>query len=279
LQTDWEITNEHLNTLKKHLEIIKNKQRTGSATQYEILSIQVNVSSIETELNEIQSNYGIQLTRLNTLMGTDFKQPVFSADTSLVQGLTLQDSSYAYATFHRNDLLILGKQQDMANINYKRIQSEYLPTIGLFGSGGWNNGYMPEIEQLQANYVVGLSFKMPIFDGNRKNIKLKMAKSDLSQNEYEIENTTRVAMNEISESYSQLQLSTTKIYQSKVQVQQAQEAYNHAEINFKEGAITNLDLIYAEDMLSNSKLQLLKNEIDYQKFLLIFKAALGETIY
>jgi outer membrane protein TolC len=60
---------------------------------------------------------------------------------------------------------------------------------------------------------------------------------------------------------------------------QAIEAYEHAEVNFREGVITNLDLIVASDMLSESQLQLLKNKIDYQYNLLKYKTAIGEPIF
>jgi outer membrane protein len=127
--------------------------------------------------------------------------------------------------------------------------------------------------------MAGLSLKVPIFEGNRKNIKLKIAESSINQVQYESENSERIAYDEINASFLSLQLAKKKIEQSGLQFMQAIEAYEHAEVNFREGVITNLDLIVASDMLSESQLQLLKNKIDYQYNLLKYKTAIRESIF
>jgi outer membrane protein len=278
-QNATDIISEHLNTLTKNLKFIENKQITGSATQYEILSTQVKLSATETQLSEMQTAYDVQLSRLNTLMGLELQNIRISADTNDVYSFEFDDSSYVYALAHRNDILIMNKVQAMADMNYKLIQSQYYPTLGFFGTAGMKNGYLSDIEKLEPNYVVGLALRVPIFDGSRKNIKLNLAQSSINSMKYEYEHTARIAHDEISETYSQVQLSAKKVDQSKIQMQLAQKAYDHAEINFREGVITNLDLIYASDMLSDSKLQLLKNKVDFQFDLLKYRTALGEKIY
>jgi outer membrane protein len=279
LQTAHSIIDEHLNTLKKHLDFVENKQKTGSATQYEILSTQVKVSTTETLLSELETNYNIQLSKLNTLMGQELKDVKMTMDTSTLEAAEFSDTMSSFALSHRDDLLMLEKKKATAEVNLIQAKIQNYPTISLFGSAGYKNGYISDIEKLQANFIVGASLHVPVFQGNRKTIKMNMAGCVINMNKYEMENSTKVAMNEISESYSQLQLSLKKINQSIVQLNQAQQAYDHAEVNYKEGVITNLDLIYASDMLADSKLQLLKNKIDYNFNLLKYKAAMGERIF
>ena len=279
IQMAKSIVEEHLNTLKKHLEFVENKQKTGSATQYEILSTRVRVSAAETQLSELQTAYDVQLSHLGTIMGTDLSHVIVQADTSTTEILNVEDSVFDFAAAHRNDILILDKKKAMADMNYKLLQAQKYPSLGMFASGGWKNGYLPEIEKLEANYIIGVSLQVPIFGGNRKNIKLKMATCSIDQLNYEAENTERTVHDEINESFLQMQLSERKVQQSQIQVEQAKEAYNHAEVNFKEGVITNLDLIYASDMLAESELQLLKNKIDFKYNQLKFEDAIGEKIY
>jgi outer membrane protein len=279
LQSSKDIVGKHLNTLKKHLEFVENKQKTGSATDYEILSTRVNVSVAETQFSELQTNYNVQVLHLATLIGHELENVYVEADTSAVQKIEIEDSTFTFAQLHRDDIVMQTRKQQVAEMNYQFLQAQKYPTLSMFGTGGWKNGYLPEIEMLKPNYLVGISLQVPIFDGNRKNIKLKMASSSINQTKYESENTQLTAFEEIKENYLQLQLSQQKIIQSQIQVQQAQEAYYHAELNFKEGVITNLDLIYATDMLANSQLQLLKNKIDYRLNVLKYKVSVGERIY
>jgi outer membrane protein len=272
LQAAKDITNEHLGTLKKHLKFIEDKQLTGSATQYEILSTRVKVSATETQFTEMETAYTIQLAHLNSLMGTDLKEIVLDNDTAKLGKQEPMDSSFIFAAGHRDELLLGQKRKSMEEMNYDVIRTSNAP-------GGFKNGYLPEINKEQPNFIVGLSLRVPVFDGNRKHVKLQMADCSIKQSNYELENTTQQVHDEITESYSQLGLSEKKIEQSEILLQQAKEAYDHAEVNFREGVITNLDLFYAEDMLSDSKLTLLKNKIDYRLNLLKFKAAMGERLY
>jgi outer membrane protein len=278
-QVKKEITNEHLNTLKKHMKVIEEKQITGSATQYEILSTQVEVSSSETELSEIDNNYIVILSQLNSLMGSHLDNIVFDYDTNSVGMLDQLDSSYVFAASHRDELLIGQNKQSLEELNYRMLKASNNPTLGIFASGGYKNGYLPEIEKLEANYIVGISLNFPVFDGNRKHIKLQMADCSIKQSNYDLENISHYVHDQISESYSQLLLAEKKIEQSKIQLQLAQEAYAQAELKYNEGVITNLDLIYAEDALASSKLMLLKNKVDNQLYMLKFKAAIGERLY
>jgi outer membrane protein len=279
VQTARNIVQEHLNTLKKQLEIVGNKQKTGSATQYEILSTQVKLSSTETQLSELNTAYEVQLSHLSTFMNQDLGNVVLSSDTTVTDIFEIPDSAMTFAGTHRDELLMIDKKQEAAQATLKLVQLQNYPTIGMFGSGGLKNGYLDDIEKLKPNFVVGLSLKVPIFDGNRKNIKLKMANSSIDMISYEKDYTSRNIYDEISENYAQLQLTLKKAGLAKQQVQQAQDAFNRAEVNFKEGVLTNLDLIYAGDMLSDSQLLLLKNKMDYQVALLKYKASMGERIY
>jgi outer membrane protein len=279
IQTAKNIVADHLNTLKKHLEFVENKQITGSATGYEILSTKVRLSSAETQLTELQTNYEVELSHLSTIMGTKLNRVVFRADTSIYQVPEPEDTTFVFALSHRYDMQLMDKKKWLASLNYKAMQRQNTPSLGLLGTGGFKNGYLPDIEKLKANFMAGLSLKVPIFEGNRKNIKLKIAESSINQVQYESENSERIAYDEINASFLSLQLAKKKIEQSGLQFMQAREAYEHAEVNFREGVITNLDLIVASDMLSESQLQLLKNKIDYQYNLLKYKTAIGEPIF
>jgi outer membrane protein TolC len=67
--------------------------------------------------------------------------------------------------------------------------------------------------------------------------------------------------------------------QSELQLQQAQQAFALAKTSFQSGSSTNLDLLDSSTSVSESKLALLKTQIDYTVSLLKLKIALGERIY
>lgn len=273
------IVEDHLKTLKQHLQFVENKSKTGSATQYEILSTQVTVSAAEIKLSELNTTYGVQLSHLGAIMDTTLNKVFFYSDTTVADISSLDSSIYENAFTNRYDMQIVKKKNLLNELNYQLIKTENYPTLGFMGSAGWKNGYLPEIEKLKLNYFIGVSLYFPFFDANRKKIKLNIAGSSINQAKLEQKNTELLSEDEITAAYLQLVLSANKIKQADLQMQQAKEAYHLAEINYQEGVITNLDLIYASDMLTNSRLQLLQNKIEYRFALLKYKDAQGEVLY
>ena len=61
LQEALKIKDEQLRTLNEHLNFIKKKQETGSATQYEILTTQVRISTIENQKTDLETARQVQV--------------------------------------------------------------------------------------------------------------------------------------------------------------------------------------------------------------------------
>jgi len=89
----------------------------------------------------------------------------------------------------------------------------------------------------------------------------------------------RSITNEIVESRANAEAALKKVKQSELQLQQALQAYNLAEVSYKAGTVTNLDLLDSYTAVSESKLVLFKTRIDYTVNLQRLKIAIGERIY
>jgi outer membrane protein len=279
IQSAVSIKTDELKILKQHLEYVDNKQRTGSATQYEILSTKVRISTTESQLTDLQTSREVLLSHLCNLMDTSNAKFAIKNNMMSDKLLAAEDSFYNFALNHRDDALLIDKKASMAEWNYKIAQSQSNPSLIFIGSIGYKNGYLPEVNSLKYNYLAGLSLNVPLFDGNRKHINKQIACSGIADVKYEKENLHNVINDEVKENYVSLKMAEQKINQFKMQLEQATEAYNHAQINFKAGAITNLDLLDASNMLAESKLMLLKSQIDFKLYLIKFKAAIGERLY
>jgi outer membrane protein len=278
-QSAIDIKNDEINTLKQHLDFVEKRQRTGSATQYEVLSTQVRISSSETQLADLQASEQVLLSHLNRLMGQSYKDfSVKSEDVKAVLPLVL-DSIYDFALTHRYEMLIAEKNKSAAEWNYKIEQSKTNPTLSFIGGTGFKNGYIPEINKLKFNYIAGLNLNVPIFDGNRKNISRQIASLGINDSELEIENLHQVINDELRENLASLDLARKKIDQFTIQLEQANKAYDHAKTNYEAGVITNLDLLDAANALSQSRLMLLKAHIDFDLYLIKVKAATGEKLF
>lgn len=280
LQKAIRIKDEELANLKEHLEFVEKKAATGSATQYEILTTKVRISNIENQKTDLLTSLKVQQTQLNSFLGQPQQSSVLlKEELRQPEILPAVDVLAATAFAQRDELKIAHQRGLVADTRMKLVNTQNNPMLNFFASGGYKNGYFPVLTTPEANYAVGISFKLPIFDANRTKYNRMQVKTDMQGIDQDTELARRNIVNEVAENQANVDASLKKVAQSELQLQQAQQAYQLAETSFKAGAITNLDLLDSSTSLSESRLAVMKSKIDYTVNLLKLKIALGERIY
>jgi|WetSurMetagenome_2_1015567.scaffolds.fasta_scaffold31301_3 outer membrane protein len=280
LQAAIKIKNEQLATLNEHLEYIEKIRVTGSATEYQVLTTKVKISTVESQQTDLAAALTAQQAALNSLLGnTQAVNPVVKTELSVEAPSIPTDSVMVFAFHNRDEVLINEKKAALAELRYGMARLQNKPLLSLQASGGAKNGYIPYLNKLTPNYVVGLGFKVPIFDGMKNKYNLAQAQSAITSLSYESEFAKRNISNEVYETEALMFAASKKVSQSELQLNQAKKAYKLAETSFKSGVITNLDLLDANTSVSESSLMLLKARIDYAVSVYKLKAALGERIY
>lgn len=276
------IKDEELSTLKEHLVFIEKKQATGSATQYELLSTKVRISNTENQKEDLITYRDVQWSVLNTLTGiVSKKNQHLKKELKVDQTFLFSDSLLNYAFNHRVELAIAKEKETQAQLNLEVVKTQNAPVLSAFGSGGVKNGYLTALEassldKLYPNFVVGVGLKVPIFDSNRRKYNIDDAKSGISSAGFDTDIVRRNITNEVTEANVNCIAAKKKIDQYRLQLDQAEEAYQLAQVNFNSGAITNLDLLDSETAVSESQLLLLKSNIDYIVYSYKLKIALGD---
>ena len=247
---------------------------------YVLFSTKVKISRAESQKLDIETTLEGQMAILNALMGLPAtSQHVVKENLSIERPIHSPDSLIAYAIANRDELKINQQKTQIAELRLKAVKLKNTPSIDFMATGGWKNGYTPDIDELRAHYVVGLSFKMPIFDANQTKYNKALAQSEIEATEYETEDLSRTIATEVIEHNSALQKKQQQVEQAKIQLSQAKNAYELAIVSFSSGAITNLDLLDAQTSVSESKLSLLKTQIDYVVGVYQLQTALGNPLY
>ncbi|MGB8490492.1 MAG: TolC family protein, partial [Bacteroidales bacterium] len=138
---------------------------------------------------------------------------------------------------------------------------------------------LPDLNTIKANYVVGASLSVPIFNSMKTKYNLLQATSAIETVHLQTESTSRLIISDISQAEAYLRSASQKIDQTALQLDQALKAYELAVISFRSGAITNLELLDASTAVSASRLMLLKARVDYATAYYRLKAATGEKLY
>jgi outer membrane protein len=152
------------------------------------------------------------------------------------------------------------------------------PTLSAILNGGVKNGYIPDLNKLTPNFSTGLGLSFTVFDATRRHQTIRLANSQISMAQSEIEQTSREISTEVSQNQTSLLASVKKIDQGMLQVSQAEEALNLAATSFKSGAITNLDLLDSETALEESRVNLLRAKVEYAINLVRLNLSVGKII-
>lgn len=282
LQEAIKIKNEQLKTLNEHLEFVQKKAASGSAIQYDIMTTKVRISVIENQMTDIQTSLQIQMAQLNSLLGQPLENNLLLKNISLNQEIIPSlDSLNKIAYSNRNEMKMSLQKEEITKSRLGVIKVQNNPSFNFFASGGFKNGYLNEYLQDigKLNFAVGVGFKVPVFDANRSKYLKMQVNSDLQANQEETELTRRNISNEVLENRANTLAALKKVKQSELQLKQALQAYNLAEISYQAGAITNLDLLDSYTAVSESKLMLYKTNIDYAVNLQKLKIAIGQKLY
>jgi outer membrane protein TolC len=152
------------------------------------------------------------------------------------------------------------------------------PTLSVLASYGFKNGYEPNLNVLRGNWAAGINASIPIFNGNLKDAKVEEADANLKSSSAKILELERTIKTQVEQAATDLDASRAKIKTTEVQVKHAKDAVSRAEVRYRDGVITNLDLIDAETSLSEA--ELLSLRVSYENVINMYslKEAIGEMI-
>jgi outer membrane protein TolC len=280
LQEAIKIKDEEIQTLKEHLDYIEKKEATGSAIQYEILSTKVKISNVENQKVDLVTTLKVQISYLNSLIGEPEGTYHYAKNESIAILPKFEKDSLVFLALNNRDEMKIAKEK-LASVELSYTAAKKLdnPIINIFASGGGKNGYIPDLNVIKLNYVAGIGLKIPLFDGTRTQNRIRLAESSIKTTLLDNEITQRSITHEVVENEANMKASLQKVDQFELQFRHAQQAYNLAEINFKLGVITNLELLDASTSVSESRLFHLKSKIDYLINLYRLKASIGERLY
>ncbi len=264
LQEAVHIKDTQLGILQQHLDFVTRQKETGSATDYEILSTKVRISNATNQKLDLQTSLDNQVAVLNSLLGLPESTKIVVKNRLLIQPVSVEyDSLISYALVHRNEMALAGLRQKQAELRFQSVKIENNPTLSAFASGGFKDGYFPELNKPTANFAAGLGLRVPIFTATRHKYNLQWANSDINTVKNDIEIYRREIASEVYQNATSLQSAKRKIDQSELQLEQAQEARRLAALRYQAGTLTNLDLLDNESYEAESRLSLMKARIDY----------------
>ena len=229
----------------------------GQTNKLDVLNAEVDL--VNDSINLMNQRQLLRNTQrdLNSVLNREL-EVTFDVDTTVTFLPALKMEEFL-GEGQENNVRMLQAKSNMTINDYslKSAKSIFLPTIGLTGSYGWNEGNFPATNFLSSSTSTGVSagvnLTWNLFDGGRgitqiKNARILLDSQDIQQNQIEMEVKRDIA-NANGDYMNRL-----KIYRLQEQnVITATDNYNRSNERYKLGQITSVELRLAQINLLNAK--------------------------
>ena len=241
-----------LNTLNENRKILESQFNNGTALQIDLLSIESTMDGEENKKIELVSLMHKQEILLEYISGISATK-----GTSFDITLTAADSN----ALDLNPELIMLKDrllQSKQDVSISELRNR--PMLGLRASMGSRNGYIPNISDMRFNYLAGVSFSMPIYNGGKFKQQVKVQQRMADQQGLYIESMKQTLNKDIKQSMADLNSAQERLKRTSSQIELAKAASTLAYNKLKHGTGTHLELTAANTNLQRSLLNQLQME-------------------
>jgi len=260
LNKSVEVQNEQIKLLEANEKLISDKIKNGDALKFDLLSTQVKKNNALNRLIDLQTQLSKQYDMMNMVTANSGYDYITAKDAD--GNLFNADAVNADNNF---DIKVLNDKLATSNWDVKIAKRGWLPQLVANASAGYKNGFVPDINKLLFNYNVGVGLNIPIFSSARPNFQTKIAKINLQANTYSLEAQKLSLNKDIAQAKNEMAATMSKLKNYELQIEQANEALSLANVRYKGGVITNLELLSSQTNLQDA--QLGKIQLEYNLLL------------
>jgi outer membrane protein len=249
LNKSIDVQNDLIKLLQDNEKIISDRLKDGDALKFDLLSTQVKTNNAQNLLIDLQTSLKKQYEMLDMLTGMPGENYIAQKDVN--DG---EVSSVEVSSANNYNIIILNDQLKSSEWDITSAKRGWLPILNGQARIGYQNGYVPDVDKLELTYSAGVGLDIPIFSAARPNYQTKIAKINLQASKSNLETEKINLDNNILQTKSDIVATGTKLRNYEIQVDQAKEALNLANIRYRNGVITNLELLTSQTDLQNAEL-------------------------
>jgi outer membrane protein TolC len=265
------VDSNYVNTTKIR-NIIKGQYDNGLAKKIDLDRINVKLTNISTQRQQLINDVQIQENTLKFYMGMPIETPITLPETDF-KVTPLAVNQTVDVTQH-TQYRILKKQEELNMFNKKAKQAEYYPKLTMtagynyIGQGPNLPWFRPQSDNVYwTDYSsIALNLSVPIFNGFSTRSKVRQADVDIRKTQEDLIDTKLSLDMAFQNAKTQINNSIITINNQKENATLAQEVLNDTQNNYQNGLATLTDLLDAENAY-------IEAQNNYTSALLDFKLA------
>lgn len=278
-----QLLNANIEKLGKSLSEVQAFNKQGFVELIDVERLEVAYNNLQVEKDKVSQLLIVGENLLKFQMGYKISDGIVLTDSlNIAEDLKQEMPISNINVSNRSDFQLLSAQQNLYNVDVKRLKWGYLPTLAAYGAFQYNtqrpNANIFEtdnssvIKKWYPMNLVGVTLNLNIFDGLQRHYKIQQAKITALKNQNNLKNLELGAQLEASVAGISYNNALKSLNANKRNMDLAQHVYDVAQKKYSQGVGTNLEIINAQTSLReaetnyyNSLYDMLIYKTDYLK--------------
>lgn len=260
----------NLTTTTKVRDIVKGQFDNGLAKRIDLDRMNVNLSNINTQKQQIINTVQLQENALKFYMGMAIDTPINIPQSQF------EVSPAAFTDVpniaNRSEYLLIKKQEELLVLQKKSIVAGYYPTLSLAASYNYigQGPNMPWFAKPSDGVywsdfaAIGLNLRIPIFSGFGTRARVRQADVALRTIEEDIKDTTLALDLDFKNASTQIENSLITLKNQKENMKLADEILKNINNNYLQGLASLTDLLDAENASTQAQNNYTAAILDYK---------------
>jgi NodT family efflux transporter outer membrane factor (OMF) lipoprotein len=263
LDEQLEIARHNLALQQDSLSIIQTRADAGLVSDLDVKQAEILVSETASQVPELRRLQAVQQHQLEWLTGVQPNSLALEPKPlrAVMVQPTIPIGLPADLLQRRPDIVEVEENLKAANARIGEARAYFFPTVALTGTGGFQTSEFDQwFKWASRNLSVGPSVSLPIFEGYTNIARLEVAESRYQQLLEQYRGTILNAFREVADVLTALQTRQEQLVHQQQRVQSSHEARELAEIRYRQGLVTYLDVLVAQRAVLSAELQLVQTE-------------------
>jgi outer membrane protein TolC len=272
--------------LQKELDDQQHRYDAGTVPHFNVLRAKVSLANAKPALIQAQNNYRIAKNNLSNLLGYNLPReitdniPLNLTDTLDAAPYQINlSAALQQALEHRSELVALRKTEELQKLNITDASSGYKPNLSVFAGYNWYNEQYgtptPGLNSYLDGWNAGAQVSWDIFDGMLTHGKVVQAKAQHAKSITAVDEEMRTIELEVRTAYSDFLEAQQVLESQKTVLEEAEESLREANARFDAGTGTQLDVLDAENQLTQARSTQAQALHDYDTARAKYERAIG----
>ena len=264
-----QLVSENIRRLTELRDITKAFYDNGMALEVDLKRVNVNLENVTVQLDNAKAMLTEQYNILKYVMDYPLEKDFLVEETSVS---SIDAAELAGLDTSLYELQLMQKKLSLAEQQKKLAKDGYLPTLAL--SANWaytaytdkfkNWFHSGESNHWYRSDGIGLSLRVPVFDGFEKRSKIRKAQADIDNAKLSYENLLKNMQTQYANAVNDLANNRRNYNRQRDNYRLAEDIYGVTVDRYREGIVSMVEVLQDEMSMSDAQNNYLTAHYNYQ---------------